>query len=101
MNKITENSSLKEVWATPVGHDVLAKILMQMGISEGVIKAPIVRSLKLGKVMQLAKRTPLFAKDTSPEVIKGVTDSIIHLINSEEDEVIPQEAPPEPALTTD
>ena len=97
MKKITENSSLKEVWATPVGHDVLAKILMQMGISESVIKAPIVRGLKLGKVMQLAKKTPLFAKDTSPEVIKELTDGLIELINSEEDEVVPKDDVPTPA----
>ena len=97
MKKITENSSLKQVWTTPVGHDVLAKILMQMGISEGVIKAPVVRGLKLGKVMQLAKRTPLFAKGTSPEVIKELTDGLIHLINSEEDDIVPKDDVPTPA----
>ena len=97
MKKITENSKLSEVWATPVGHDVFAKILMQMGISEKVIKAPVVRSLKLGKIMRLAKHTPLFEKGTDPAVIDRVTQAIIHVINSEPDEVVPKNEPPKPA----
>ncbi len=97
MKKITENSKLSEVWATPVGHDVFAKILMQMGISEKVIKAPVVRSLKLGKIMRLAKHTPLFEKGTDPAVIDKVTQAIIHVINSEPDEVVPKNEAPKPA----
>ena len=97
MLKISERSRLGEIWATPVGHDVIAKILMQMGISEKTITGPLVRNLRLGTVMKLAKRTPLFGKNAKPGAIKELTDALVAAFNSEQDVVVPKNEPPTPA----
>ena len=97
MDKITEKSTLREVWATPVGHDVFAKIMLQMGMAEKTIENPLIRNLKLGKVLRLSKFTPLFPKGTDTAVIDGLTQDLIRVINAEQDEVVPKDEPPTPA----
>ena len=97
MKKITVDSRLGEIWATPVGHDVLAKILMQLGIPESIITRPLVRSLKLRNVMDLAKRKGLYGKDPAPDAPRRLAEELACVINSEQDEVVPKDGPPTPA----
>ena len=47
MKKLTEHSTLRELWENPVGHDVLAKLLMQLGRSERWLTNPAVSRLTI------------------------------------------------------
>ena len=43
-NKVTMNDRLGQLYATPIGHDTLSKVLMQLNISDSiVIKAHVPR----------------------------------------------------------
>ena len=44
---LTINSRIREVYANPVGRDLIKKILLQKGLSDRVIKNPLVSGLKL------------------------------------------------------
>ena len=44
---VTLNSKIGELYATPVGHDTIAKVLMQLGIPETAVTNPVVSNLKL------------------------------------------------------
>jgi len=60
---LTMNSTLAEVYANPIGHDALAKMLLQLGQPETLINNPLVGHLKLkqlSKVAELAKIPPTF-----------------------------------------
>ena len=45
MNKLTLESKVKDLYETVIGHDALAKVLLQLNISEKAITNPIVGSL--------------------------------------------------------
>lgn len=53
--KLTENSKIKEIYANPIGHDIIYKILLQMGRSEKLITNPLVGNMRLGTLCKLAK----------------------------------------------
>ena len=53
--QLTLNSKVGELYATPVGHDTIAKVLMQLGLSEKVITNGIVSNLKLKTLAILTK----------------------------------------------
>lgn len=73
--KITKNSSLKEVYGTPVGHDVLEKILLQYGVNDSFLKSGAAGHLKLKTVMSLTKSM----------LDESFWKTFLHLINSEQD----------------
>lgn len=73
--KLTMNSRLGELYATPVGHDTLAKVLMQLGISETAITNKFVSNMKLKTVAGIAK-LPLGG---------DFMEALLHLVNSEPD----------------
>ena len=75
MNKLTLNSKIGELYQTPIGHDALAKVLLQLGISEKVLINPIVSNLKLKTIATLTK------KQLGPTFF----ESLINLINIEKD----------------
>lgn len=52
---ITMDSKIKDVYSTPVGHDILYKVLMQIGMSETLITNPIVAGMKLKTLAGLTK----------------------------------------------
>ena len=81
--EITRKSKIKEIYATPVGHDVLFKVLMQLGKSESLILNPIVGNLRLSTLEVVAKKW----------LGTGFVDTFIELVNSEQDE--PGESPEE------
>ncbi len=74
-NKLTLNSKIGEIYESPVGHDALFKVLMQLGISEKLLTNPLVSNIKLSFVANLLK------KKLDPSFF----ESLLRLINSEPD----------------
>lgn len=72
---ITKDSKIREIYSSPVGHDILNKILMQIGLNEKVLTNPLVGNLKLKNIIPLTK------KILSPNFF----DTFISLLNSEKD----------------
>ena len=54
LKKITMQSKLKEVYASPVGKDILGKVLMQLGLGDWVVTNPVVGNITLGGLKKLA-----------------------------------------------
>ena len=73
--KLTMNSSIGELYQTPVGHDTLGKVLMQMNIPEKAITNKLVSGMKLKTLNTIIKK-PLGG---------GFMDALLHLVNSEPD----------------
>ena len=72
---LTKNSRIRDVYANPVGRDVLKKVLLQMGRSDSILRNPLVGSIKL-KVL--------------PKLTKGKVDeaflmTLLELLNGEND----------------
>lgn len=72
---ITLNSKIRDVYAHPVGHDILYKILLQMGQSEKLLTNPIVGRLSLKTLARITK------KILGPEFY----DALLTLLNNEPD----------------
>lgn len=72
---LTMNSRLKELYANPVGHDALSKILLQLDKSEKWLTNPIVGNLKLKTL----------AKFAGNRVDKSFFEVLLRLLNSEKD----------------
>ncbi len=75
---ITSNSTIKEVYATPIGHDVLKKVLMQLGLSDSAIQGPLVGNIRL-------KNLPRLSKLAGKNIDLWFIEAMIKLINSEPD----------------
>ena len=71
--KLTIQSKLKEAYATPVGHDAIGKVLMQLGVSEKLITNPVVGNLKLSMLSKIAGN----------KLDEGFIQAIVDLLNSE------------------
>ena len=68
-------SRIKDVWDNPVGHDILAKILLQVGVSPKIITTPIVSSIRLKRLVKPAAKI----------LDEGFWDAFLKLVNSEQD----------------
>ncbi|MBE5950588.1 MAG: alpha-glucosidase [Lachnospiraceae bacterium] len=53
-SKVTMQSKLKEVYASPVGKDILGKVLMQLGLGDWVVTNPVVGNITLAGLKKLA-----------------------------------------------
>ena len=73
--QLTLNSKVGELFATPVGHDTLAKVLMQLGLPEKVITNGLVSNLKLKTLAALTKS----------KLGEGFFEALLRLVNSEKD----------------
>lgn len=71
--KMTMDSKLREVYATPVGHDALGKVLMQLNISDKLITNPLIGNMKLNTIAKLA------GKKLQPSFFQA----ILNLLNAE------------------
>ncbi len=71
--KLTLNSRLGEAYATPVGHDAIGKVLMQLGLSEKWITNPLVGSLKLSTIAKIAGK----------RLDESFLQALVNLLNSE------------------
>ena len=75
MKKLTLNSKIGDLYMSPIGHDALAKVLLQLGLSEKVLTNPIVSNLKLKTIANLTK------KQLGPTFFQALLD----LVNIEKD----------------
>lgn len=72
---LTKNSRIREIYAHPVGRDVLKKVLLQVGRSDSLIRNPIVGSVKLRVLPKL----------TNGKVNDTFVATLLELLNSEPD----------------
>ena len=82
---ITKNSTLNEVYNTAVGHDAIAKLLLQLGVGEDAFKKISWAKLKHLQFLTKSKVDSSFYK------------ALIDLINIENDKVEPSISAIEPA----
>ena len=76
--KLSMNSKIKDLYASPIGHDALYKVLLQLNLPETVILNPIVGNLKLSTLVSLTKG----------KVPVTFFEALINLVNIEKD--VPQ-----------
>lgn len=85
--QLTMDSKIGELYATAIGHDILYKVLMQMGKPESLLTNPITANLKIKTVASLTKNM----------LDQGFWDTFLHLVNSEQAEQSPLDGPLEHA----
>ncbi len=71
---LTGNNRLKDIYAHPIGRDIINKILLQMNINKIAVTNPIVGNLKLNTLQRLLKR----------QLGVGFVDTLLTLLNSEQ-----------------
>lgn len=69
------NSKIKEIYANPIGHDVIDKLLMTVGKKSGIITNPVIGNIKL-KTLE---------KMLGDKVGSDFFDALLTLLNSEHD----------------
>ncbi len=74
-NKVTLNSTVGELYATPIGHDTMAKVVMQLGAPEVLLQKGLLANMKLKTL----------AKVTDRMLGEDFFQVLLHLINSEKD----------------
>ena len=74
-SKVTLNSKIGELYASPIGHDTIGKVLMQLNVSDKVITNPLVSNIKLKTLANLTKG----------KLGPGFFDTLLNLINMEKD----------------
>lgn len=82
MRPLTYDSTVRDLWRSPVGHDALARVLLQLGLPESTLTNPLVARMKLRTAAGLAKK----------KLGGDCFDAILHLVNLEQDEPGPSPA---------
>jgi oligo-1,6-glucosidase len=72
---LTKNARIKDVYANPIGKDIINKLLLQMNISRKVVTNPLVGNLKLKSLPKLLKN----------QLDEDFIDTFLTLLNSEKD----------------
>ena len=72
------NSTVGDLYKSPIGNDILTKVLIQSGLSKKLVTNPIVSRLKLKTVAAL----------TGAKLGKGFFEDILRLVNFENDEPV-------------
>ena len=72
---LTPESTVRDLYATPVGHDVLARIMLQLGASEKILTNPVTGNLKLKWLFSMAKK----------QIDPSFLDVVLKLVNTEKD----------------
>ena len=73
---LTLDSTVGELYASPVGHDALVKVLLQLGLPEKALTNRAVSGMKLRTIAALTKK----------KLGEDFFDALLHLVNSEKDE---------------
>ena len=73
--KLTLESTIGELYNSPIGHDTLGKVLMQLGVPDKVITNGLVSKMKLKTIANLSKKA----------LGEEFFDTLLHLVNSEPD----------------
>lgn len=74
---LTYDSRLGELYRNPVGHDALARVLLQLNLPEGLVTNGVVSNLRLRSVARLTRKW----------LGKDFFDALLHLVNLEQDEL--------------
>lgn len=82
--RLTLESQIREVYDNPVGHDILNKLLLQMGKSTWLITNPIAGRLKLKTVARLVKNS----------LDGAFFETFLQLLNESEEKVVSSELEP-------
>ncbi|MBO4901462.1 MAG: alpha-glucosidase [Lachnospiraceae bacterium] len=72
---LTIHSKLKDVYASPIGKDILDKLLLQLNLPERVINNPAVSNMKLSAIRKLSRG----------KLNEGFLDTFLKLVNAEQD----------------
>lgn len=76
---LSKKSKVKDIYANPIGHDILSKLLLQTNKKERLITNAIVGNLRLKTIARLTRKT----------IGEDFYDALLDLLNSEED--VPEE----------
>ncbi len=74
---LTKNSRIKEVYANPIGRDIIDRVLLQMNISKKVVTNPVIGNLRLKTLPGLLKN----------QLDDGFIDTLLTLLNTEQEAV--------------
>lgn len=83
---LTLDSRIKELYRTPVGHDALAKVLLQLNLPESLVTGGPIANLRLRTVARLVCRKPGMGNSATINFTADFFDALLHLVNSEPDE---------------
>lgn len=72
---ITTNSKIREIYESPVGRDIIGKLLLQLNLPEGVINNPLVMNLPLSGIKKLI----------GDKISDDFLNTVIRMINNEKD----------------
>ena len=81
---LTYDSTIGELYRNPVGHDALARVLLQLGLPEKVITNRVISGMKLRTVANLAG-----SKLAGGRFGLDFFDALLELADSEKDEPHP------------
>ena len=87
MARYTMKSKVRDVYQSPIGRDIIDKLLLQMNVSENVIKNPIAMRLTLSMLCKLAGK----------KIGRDFWDAVLGLLNNEAEAIdaqTPDEGPP-------
>ena len=73
MKQLSLDSKIKEVYAHPIGKDIIRRILLQMNVSETLITNPVIGNLTIKQVKKLTKK----------KLGEGFFQTFLTLLNSE------------------
>ncbi len=73
--KLNLDSKIKDIYSSPIGHDILYKLLLQLNKSEKLITNPITANIRLKTAVMLTKNL----------LGDGFYETFIELLNSEQD----------------
>jgi oligo-1,6-glucosidase len=74
-SQYSPDSRIKDLLESPIGHDIIAKIMLQMGRSMVLVNNPIVRNIRLKQLSRLA-----------PKIVNSeFIATLLNLLNSEKD----------------
>lgn len=70
---LTKNNRIKDVYANPIGRDIINRVLLQMNISNKAVTNPVIGNLKLKALPKLSKS----------RLDDGFVDTLLTLLNTE------------------
>ena len=83
---LTYDSTIGELYDNPVGHDALARVLLQLGLPERLITNQAVANLKLRTLANLACGNGLGKKLTGGRFGLDFFDALLELVDGEKEE---------------
>lgn len=84
---ITLESKVKEVYAHPVGHDILRRVLLQVGVGAVAVENPLVANMSVGQLKKL----------TGKMLGESFWNSFLNMLNMETDRPSDGDCPVAPA----